>query len=94
MAFCSFGGPGKENLCGVIELAKQESSMVPLLSCNVDMSSWLKDKYKGSGASGSRGRPADKGSGSGGKKCKIICCTLVYLTLHIFINKKCQYDIS
>ena len=68
MAFCSFGGPGEDNPCGAIEWAKQESSMVPLLSCNVDMSSWLKDKYKGVGASGSRGRPAAKGSGSGGKK--------------------------
>ena len=94
MAFCSFGGPREDNLCGAIEWARQESSMVPLLSCNADMSSWLKDKYKGSWASGSRGRPADKGSGSGGKKCKIICYTLVYLTLHIFIYKKCQYDIS
>ena len=43
MAFCSFGGPGEDNPCGAIEWAKQESSMVPLLCCNADMSSWLKD---------------------------------------------------
>ena len=43
MAFCSFRGPGEDNPCGAIEWAKQESSMVPLLSCNADMSSWLKD---------------------------------------------------
>ena len=32
MAFCSFGGPREDNLCGAIERVKQESSMVPLLS--------------------------------------------------------------
>ena len=79
MAFCSFGGPGEDNLCSPIEWAKQEISMVPLLS------------GIGSGASGSRGRPADKGSGSGGKKCKIIC----YLSkfnpsyIHIYSYNEC-----
>ena len=31
--------------------------MVPLLSFENDMTEWLKEKYKGSGASGKRGRP-------------------------------------
>ena len=35
-----------------------ETGMVSnLLSCEVDMTEWLKEKYKESGASGARGRP-------------------------------------
>jgi len=34
-----------------------ETGMVPLLSCEIDMTEWLKEKYKGSGVSGARGRP-------------------------------------
>ena len=33
--------------------------MNPLLSCDNDMTAWLKDKYKGSGASGAKGRAGD-----------------------------------
>ena len=28
-----------------------ETGMVPLLSCEIDMTEWLKEKYKGSGVS-------------------------------------------
>ena len=96
-----FRGPGEDNPCGAIEWAKQESSMVPLLSCNADMSSWLKDKYKGSG----RGRPADKGSGSGGKKyispfiysyirnvrMTFLNVLLIYVRLDNFLQLACSY---
>ena len=37
--------------------AAHEIGMVPLLSCEIDMTEWLKEKYKGSGASRERGRP-------------------------------------
>ncbi|XP_078383239.1 uncharacterized protein LOC144665812 [Oculina patagonica] len=60
MAFCSFGG--EEDPCGAVEWAAHDSSMVPLQHCKRDMSSWLKEKYGGSGASGSRGRPTSKSS--------------------------------
>ncbi|KAL9978157.1 hypothetical protein ACROYT_G015646 [Oculina patagonica] len=60
MAFRSFGG--EEDPCGAVEWAAHDSSMVPLQHCKRDMCSWLKEKYGGSGASGSRGRPTSKSS--------------------------------
>ncbi|KAL9953401.1 hypothetical protein ACROYT_G040813 [Oculina patagonica] len=61
MAYFSFGG--EKDPCGAVEWAAHASSMVPLQNCKRDMSSWLKEKYGGSGASGSRGRPTSKSSG-------------------------------
>ena len=55
MALCSFGGVSDQ--CGATAWAPHETGMVPLLSCENDMTEWLKQKYKGSGASGTRGRP-------------------------------------
>ena len=55
IAFCSFGGVSDQ--CGATSWAAHETGMVPLLSCEIDMTEWLKEKYKGSGASGARGRP-------------------------------------
>ena len=55
MAFCSFGGVSDQ--CGATLWASHETGMVPLLSCEIYMTEWLKEKYKGSGASGARGRP-------------------------------------
>ena len=55
MALCSFGGVSDQ--CGATAWAPHETGMVPLLSCQNDMTEWLKEKYKGSGASGARGRP-------------------------------------
>ena len=55
MALCSFGGVNDQ--CGATSWAVHETGMIPLLSCDNDMTAWLKDKYKGSGASGTRGRP-------------------------------------
>ena len=57
MALCSFGGV--DDQCGATSRAVHETGMIPLLSCDNDMTAWLKDKYKGSGASGARGRPGD-----------------------------------
>ena len=57
MALCSFGGVNDQ--CGATSWAVRETGMNPLLSCDNDMTAWLKDKYKGSGASGERGRPGD-----------------------------------
>ena len=57
MALCSFGGVNDQ--CGATSLAVHETRMIPLLSFDNDMTAWLKDKYKGSGASGARGRPGD-----------------------------------
>ena len=38
--------------------AEHETGMVSnLFPCEMDMTEWLKEKYKGSGASGARGRP-------------------------------------
>ena len=50
MALCSFGGASGQ--CGATAWAPHETGMVPLLSCENDMTEWLKEKYKGSGASG------------------------------------------
>ena len=55
MALCSFGGVSDQ--CGATAWAPHETGMVPLLSCENDMTEWLKQKYKGSGAFGTRGRP-------------------------------------
>ena len=55
MALCSFGGESDQ--CGATSWAAHETGMVPLLSCEIDMTEWLKEKYKGSGASRERGRP-------------------------------------
>ena len=55
MALCSFGRVS--NQCGATACAPHETGMVPLLSCENEMNEWLKEKYKGSGASGARGRP-------------------------------------
>jgi len=57
MALCSFGGVSDQ--CGAASWAAHETGMVPLLSCEIDMLEWLKEKYKGSGASGARGRPGN-----------------------------------
>ena len=38
--------------------AEHETRMIPnLFPCEMDMTEWLKEKYKGSGASGERIRP-------------------------------------
>ena len=55
MALWSFGGVSDQ--CGATAWTPHETGMVPLLSCENDMTGWLKEKYKGSGASGARGRP-------------------------------------
>ena len=55
MAICSFGGVSDQ--CGATSWAGHESGMTPLLSCENDRTEWLKEKYKGSGACGARGRP-------------------------------------
>ena len=57
----------KKYLCNAIVWATNDSAMVPLISCRADMSSWLRPKYPGSGASGIRGRPGEMTSGSLGK---------------------------
>ena len=54
MALCSFGGGSDQ--CGATSWAAHETGMVPLLSCAIDMTEWLKEKCKRSGASGARGR--------------------------------------
>ena len=53
MALCSFGGVSDQ--CGATSWAAHETGMVPLLSSEIDMTEWLKEKYKGSGASRARG---------------------------------------
>ena len=55
MPLCSFGGLSDQ--CGTTSWASQETEMVPLLSSEINMTEWLKEKYKGSGASAARGRP-------------------------------------
>ena len=62
MALCSFEGVSDQ--FGATAWAPHETGMVPLLSCENDMTEWLKEKYKGSGASGTRGTPGHtKGAG-------------------------------
>ena len=48
MALCSFGGVSDQ--CGATSWAAHEMGMVPLLSSKIDMTVWLKEKYKGLGA--------------------------------------------
>ena len=55
MALCSFGGVNDQ--CGATSWATQETGMVALLSSEIDMTEWLKEKCKGLGASRARGRP-------------------------------------
>jgi len=45
MPFCSFGGISDQ--CGATSWAAQETGMVHLLSCEVDLTEWLKEKYQG-----------------------------------------------
>ena len=55
MALCSFGGVSDQ--CGATSCAAHETGMFPLLSSERDMTEWLKEKCKGLGMSGARGRP-------------------------------------
>lgn len=67
MALCSFGGVNDQ--CGAASWALHETRMTPLLSCDNDMTAWLKHKYKGSGVSGTRGKPGDtKATSTGNSK--------------------------
>ena len=50
MALYSFEGVNDQ--WGVMSWAVQETGMLPLLSCDSDMTAWLKHKQKGSGVSG------------------------------------------
>ena len=50
MALYSFGVVNDQ--CSVTSWAVQETGMLPLLSCNSDMTAWLKHKQKGLGVSG------------------------------------------
>ena len=67
MALCYFGGVNDQ--CDAASWALHETRMTPLLSCDNDMTSWLKHKYKGSGVSGKRGKPGDtKATSTGNSK--------------------------
>ena len=67
MALCSFGGVNDQY--GDASWALHETGMTPWLCCDNDMAAWLKDKFKGSGASGARGRPGDtKATSTGNSK--------------------------
>ena len=55
MALCSFGRGSDQ--CGATSWAAHETGMVPLLSCEIYTTEWLREKYNGSGASGARKRP-------------------------------------
>ena len=55
MAICSLRWVSEQ--CGATSWAAHETGMVPLLSSEIDMIEWLKEKYKGSGTSGAKGRP-------------------------------------
>ena len=50
MAFYSFGGVNDQ--CALTSWAVQETGMLPLLSCDSGMTTWLKHKLKGSSLSG------------------------------------------
>ena len=54
MALCSFGGLNDQ--CGATSWAAHEIGMFPLLTCDKDITAWLKCA---SGASRARGRPGD-----------------------------------
>ena len=67
MALCSFGGVNDQY--GDASWALHETGMTPWLRCDNDMAAWLKHKFKGSGASGARGRPGDtKATSTGNSK--------------------------
>ena len=67
MALCSFGGVNDE--CGAASWALHETGMTFLLSCDNDMNAWLKHKYKGLGASRTRGKAGDtKATSTGNSK--------------------------
>ena len=51
-AYCSFGN--YSDPCGAVKWAPQDKTFVLLLRCTVDLSGWLENKYKSSGASGIR----------------------------------------
>ena len=55
--------------------------MIALINCQCAMSLWVKEKYRGLGASGSRGHPSEKRSNCIGKliitKKSIITVTIV-----------------
>ena len=63
MASCSF--VSDNDSCGAVHWAADDTAIRPLLSCNLDMTGWLKNKFKGSGASGMRGRPGKSNSSTG-----------------------------
>ena len=65
MALCSFGGVSDQ--CGATAWVPHETGMVPLLSSENDMTEWLKETYKGSGASRARGRPGHTKAAGGSK---------------------------
>ena len=74
MALCSFGGVNDQY--GDASWALHETGMTPWLCCDNDMAAWLKHKFKGSGASGARGRPGDtKATSTGNSKYQkgLIC---------------------
>ena len=50
MALYSFGGVNDQ--CSVTSWAVQNTGILPLLSCDSDMTAWLKHKQEGSGVSG------------------------------------------
>ena len=50
MALYSFGEVNDQ--CSATSWAMQETGMLPLLSCDSEMTAWLKEKQKGSGVSG------------------------------------------
>ena len=49
MALYSFRGVNDQ--CGATSWALEETGMLPLLSCDSDVTAWLKDKQKGLGVS-------------------------------------------
>ena len=50
MALYSFGGVSDQ--CGATSWVVQETGMLPLFSCDIDVTAWLKDKQKGLGVTG------------------------------------------
>ena len=55
MMYCSFGN--SSDPCSAVKWAQHDDAIISLMSCTSDMGPWLKNKHKGSGASGMRGRP-------------------------------------
>ena len=95
MALCSFGGVSDQ--FGATSWAAHETGMVPnLLSCEVDMTEWLKEKYKGSGASGARIRPGHtKATGDSKYQLGIIqthkCMSFIAIQWTLFIEQISRY---